>query len=272
MILEAAMALQAGLSYYQADQANKQAKARNKLNKAKADSDNKTRTTQNIAAMQTDQLSRWVQSVNNKMALKSGGAALDANTINTLRRQTDRASGAFANSVQQAEAFGSQVAAAANSGTTGSVVGIVAGSMALRDSIVKENYRRVGITEASDAQQRAGMIYSQMVNGLDHSIITPALNWNISQPDVYNTQSDAAIAAGAILPAVATAVMNQGPTTPGTTPTVSPLEVGPTGEWGSPTSPVISTSRKFTWDTSIAPGANDPMSLWVTGGTMNGLR
>jgi hypothetical protein len=269
MILEAAMALQAGLSYYQADQANKQAKDRNKLNKAKADSDNKTRATQNIAAIQADQLSRWVQSVNNKMALKSGGASLDANTINTLRRQTDRAGGAFANSVQQAEAFGAQVATSAHSGTTGSVVGIVAGSMALRDSIVKENYRRIGITETSDAQQRAGVIYSQMVNGLDHSIITPSLNWNISQPDVYNTQSDAAIAASTLLPAVATAVMNPSITPPNSTPTSAPLSVGPNGEWGVP---VISTSRKFTWDTSIAPGANDPMSLWVTGGTMNGLR
>lgn len=258
MLMEMTMALQAGLAYHQANEANDQAKKANALSVARADSTNRIVSAQNVVAMKVDALSRWSQAVNNRLALKSGASALEANTANTLRRQDDRAGAAFSNSVQMAEQFGSQQAAAAASGVSGNVVGMIAGSMALRSSIVQENYRRAGITEVSDSQHKAGMIASQMINGLDHSILTPSINWNIAQPDVMQTQSNSSMLASAVLPAAGQLVKANGlPSMDTLKSLVSDL----------PTN-TLSPGKQFTWDTSIVPGAKDPWSLWVSAGDL----
>jgi hypothetical protein len=57
---------------------------------------------------------------------------------------------------------------------------MVAGTVALRSSIVNEQLRKQGVSEDDAAGQRAGMIMSQMVNGLDNSIIYPNRDNNVN--------------------------------------------------------------------------------------------
>jgi hypothetical protein len=102
------------------------------------------------------------------------------------------------------------------------------------------------------------MIASQMINGLDHSILTPSINWNIAQPDVMQTQSQASMLASAVLPAAGQLAKYDG--LPGLD-TIKKMLPGQD-------TPALSPGKQFTWDTSVVPGAKDPWSLWVSAGDL----
>jgi hypothetical protein len=174
----------AGLSLYQAHQANEEAKLRNKLRKKQAEINNQTRQIGNAESIETNKLQRWVQNRNNQLAAQSVGSALEANTVNAARSSAKRTRAQFTSAVGRAEQMGQQAAQTAFSGVTGSVTQVVAGTMALRDSIAQEAFRRAGVTEITDTARRAGAIMSQLANAQDLSILNPRMDYNTDIPEL----------------------------------------------------------------------------------------
>ena len=174
------LAIQAAASYLQNNDAKNEAKKENALRQNEAKLTNETRVMANVREHAIGSLNRWVQSVNNNLALKAGGKALEANTVNARKAKDYRTERRVSSSLSEAEALGAASAARGASGLNGGVVDMVAGTVALRSSIVSEQLRKQGISEDDAAGQRAGMIMSQMVNGLDNSIIYPNRDNNVN--------------------------------------------------------------------------------------------
>lgn len=174
------LAVQAAAGQEQQADAKRAVGVENALRQLETKLTNETRTMANVREHAIGSLNRWVQSVNNNLALRAGGKALEANTVNARRAKDYRAERRFSSSLSEAEALGAASAARGASGLNGNVVDMVAGTMALRSSIVNEQLRKQGISEDDASAQRAGMIMSQMVNGLDNSIIYPNRDNNVN--------------------------------------------------------------------------------------------
>jgi len=174
------LAIQAAATAVQQNEAESAADDENYMRKTEAGLTNATRTMANVREHAIGSLSRWTQSVNNNLALRAGGKALEANTVNSRRAKDYRTERRFSSSLSEAEAKGAASAAVGASGINGGVVDMVAGTIALRSSIVNEQLRKQGISEDDASAQRAGMIMSQMVNGLDNSIIYPNRDNNVN--------------------------------------------------------------------------------------------
>ena len=240
------LAVQAAVSAYQANEANDKVKVQNSIRKAEADVANAVRDKRNGVAIAVDKLNRWVQSTNNNLRLKAGASALEANTTNAVRRSDERTVRQFTSLTQRAEAMGQQAAAVGLSGVSGQVTDMIAGTISLRDSIVTEGLRRQGVSEDFDTARRAGAIMSQMINGLDNSILTPSMDYNINTPDLQHEKSGT----GMFLPILLNAGMQYAQSGGGEK----------TAE-GTPNRP----PAQFQFETSVAPGADDPFSFMVTG-------
>lgn len=153
--------------------------ANNRLSKQNAESKNLLRQASNAAESAKGNLNRWVQSVNNQRRMDSAGEALESNTVNA-RRQGDQAlNSSFSQSLQAAEQAGQMSASAAFAGVTGDVVDMVNTSAALRDSIVRQEFAERVDLASHDVARRAGNIMSQMVGGLDSSILLESMDYNI---------------------------------------------------------------------------------------------
>lgn len=155
-----------------------QADANNRISAVNAESSNKVRVAGNAATAAKNTLDRWIQSVNNNKALDEGGRALEANTVNARRQGDAGMQQDFASSIRSAEQEGHAAAAAAASGIDGSVVDMVNGSTALRDSIVRQSISDARDMQAYDTARRAGIVMSQTINGMDNSIILDNLDYN----------------------------------------------------------------------------------------------
>lgn len=153
-------------------------RANNRISALNAKSRNDTRMAQNAAAAAEGNLARFVQSVNNNRALEAGGNAQEALLVNFLRGRDNQGLGSFSENIRVAEAAGHSAAAAAAAGVDGNVVDMVNGSTALRDSIVRQSVEDKQSKEAYDVSRRAGTIMSQMIGGLDASIIMDRLDYN----------------------------------------------------------------------------------------------
>ena len=166
-----------------------QVKAGNDVSKANADAGNLVRGAKNELASAQGNLQRWVQSLQNNRKLDAGGQAMEANMVN-YRRQDDLLSqGAFEQSIAEAEASGAAAAMQALSGVTGDVVDMVNGATALRHARVNERnlVRREGM--AFDAAHRQGTMMSQMVQGLDSSIIVDSIDYGVDVSQYTPTKS-----------------------------------------------------------------------------------
>jgi hypothetical protein len=162
----------------QGSAAREQAKLNNRLSKVNADAANKVRGASNVAKAAEGSLARWVQSVNNNRQLDSGGDQAEANIVN-YRRQADAGlTQDFATSIRDAEQQGAAAAAQAVSGIAGNVTDTVNTSMALRDSIARQQTEDFRAFANYDTARRAGSIMSQMIGGLDNSLIFDALDYN----------------------------------------------------------------------------------------------
>lgn len=162
-------------NYYKTAQIN----IGNRLSDVNAAAGNKVRQAQNAAEASRNNLARWTQSVNNNRALKSGGEALNANITNYYREADSALMGGFSDQIREAENEGASNASAAFAGVDGSVVDMVNGSVALRDSMVREAATRRNEMFANDTAVRAGTIMSQMVGGLDNSLVLDSLDYNV---------------------------------------------------------------------------------------------
>lgn len=154
-------------------------RANNRLSEINARTSNATRQASNAAAAAEGNLARYVQSVNNNRALEAGGSAQEALLVNYLRGRDRQTAGNFSDDIRSAEQAGHSAAAAALAGVDGNVVDMVNGSTALRDSIVRQSVEERQSAQAYDVSRRAGNIASQMVAGLDNSIILDRLDYNV---------------------------------------------------------------------------------------------
>lgn len=156
-----------------------EARANNRLSAVNAEVGNRLRVEKNAAAAAESSLARWSQSVSNNRRLDRGGDALEANAVNYRRGSDAAIKQGFSASIRDAEQQGVMAAQAAVSGVDGNVVDAVNTSVALRNSIVNQGIADMNAYRDYDASRRAGNIMSQMVGGLDNSIIMDNFDYNI---------------------------------------------------------------------------------------------
>lgn len=170
-----------------------QAKNNNLIADVNAAAGNKVRAAENSAAAAKGNLQRWVQSVNNNRTLDNGGRAMETTLVNARRTQDAQLRGKFSQTIRFAEQEGAAAAAQAAAGISGSVVDMVDTSTALRNAITSEMMDRDIAAGAGDVGRRIGSIFSQMVGGLDSSIMLDTLDYGKDVPQhavVFSTWSN----------------------------------------------------------------------------------
>lgn len=158
---------------------NASAKGNNLISDTNAQEGNRVKLAENAASAAQGNLARFTQSVNNNRALDAGGRALEALTVNSLRGGDAALRGSFSDDIRSAEAMGHMAASAAVAGAGGNVVDSVNQSTALRDSIVRQSVTDNAGSATYDVSRRAGNIMSQVVGGLDDSIILDHMDYNV---------------------------------------------------------------------------------------------
>lgn len=151
--------------------------ANNSIARQNAESSNKVRVATNAAVAAKNSVARFVQSLNNNRTLDAGGDAIEQNMVNFRRNADNMDKQGFSMQIRSAEQQGAAAAAQAFSGVDGSVVDMVNGSTALRDSMVRQHTEDVRGMMEYDVARRAGNIMTQMVGGLDNSLILDNLDY-----------------------------------------------------------------------------------------------
>lgn len=167
--------------------ARHQAKIANILGAAKARASNTVREASNINAAAQSSLQRWVQSANNKAALKRGGESLEALTVNFTRQADAWSKAGFSQKIRSAEAIGGARAAQAAAGVAGSTADMINLTTALRDSIVDEDTRQMRDMANYDFARKYKGVFSQMVSSLDNSLVFTNLDYG---KDTYFAQRE----------------------------------------------------------------------------------
>lgn len=157
--------------------ARHQIKIANILGEAKARAGNMVREASNINTAAQSSLQRWVQSTNNKAALKRGGESLEALTVNFARNTDAWAKAGFSQKIRAAEAIGGARASQAAAGAGGSTADMINITTALRDSIVDEDSRHMKDAASYDFSRRYKGVFSQMVSSLDNSLVFTNLDY-----------------------------------------------------------------------------------------------
>jgi hypothetical protein len=150
-----------------------------RLSAVNAQAGNTVRGAKNAAIAAQNTLARYVQSVNNNRALTAGGEALEANAVNARRQGDVALQQSFATNIQQAEQEGAARAAQSAAGADGAVVDQINGAMRLRDEMINQGFADRMDTVNSDTARRAGNIMTQMVGGLDSSMILDTFDWGV---------------------------------------------------------------------------------------------
>lgn len=143
----------------------------NRLSQVTADATNQVKRGRNIEEMARNGLSRYVQSINNNRTLDDGGDAFTANLINGLHNQDNEVNKKLLGDVRTLEEFGAAMASQGASGAGGQVTDMINSTTALRASISKELALQSGESMDYAIIQRGKSIMSQMVGGLDGSLI-----------------------------------------------------------------------------------------------------
>lgn len=185
--------------------AKAQAEIDTKMSKVNTELSGKTTRAKNVETMARNNLSRYLQSVNNNRVLDDGGDAFTANLVNGLKGADQRANQRVLEDIGALEQFGAASAAQAQSGTGGQVVDMINSTTALRSSISRELERQSGESANFEVGQRSRSIMSQMVGGLDGSLIIDSLDTNQAYEQSYSSSNRSAISSSLIemLPALA---------------------------------------------------------------------
>lgn len=200
--MSAQAAVQGIASFGAASVQKAEAKIASQLSKAQAENANLVRTEANKLAAATGALARWTQSVNNNRRLDQGAKEREAALVNYRRQMDAGVHQRLSESIREAEAMGSAAARQAASGVTGSVGDMVSASIALRDSISRQIVKdRQGMADF-DQRRRLANIQSQMVGGLDNSLIFDAIDYNTNVGQTYTAPSPYMAALGAAAPAL----------------------------------------------------------------------
>lgn len=150
-----------------------------KLERFKAESQNKARVAANEASAAQGALARWAQSVNNNQHLRATAEAMEANAVNTARTLDAMAKGNFSESIRASEEAGMMAASQAFAGIGGSVTDQVAAATTIRQGLMEQDRDRLVDTVAYDSARRQGAIASQMAGGLDNSVLIDDLDYRI---------------------------------------------------------------------------------------------
>lgn len=151
----------------------------NAISDLNAKTGNNLRGAKNAESAAEGSLARFVQSVNNNAELKAGGSAQEALVVNAVHGDNARLTRSFAQSIQDAEQAGHAAASQASAGVAGNVTDMVNASTALRDSIVQQSVADDQSQADYATSRRAGNIMSQMVSGLDSSVIMDTMDYNV---------------------------------------------------------------------------------------------
>lgn len=197
MIVKAAVAGLEG--YINAQIANSNIAAGNRVGRANMEAANRVRMSNNKFSAARASFQRWSQVENNKRVLDGAGEAIAANVQNFVRQDKVRTAESFEQSIRDAEQQGAQAAAASASGLTGSLVDGVSAATALRRSRVNESVRQMGEYARYDAGKRAGTILEAGIRGLDSRLIFDGIDYNNNvhtDRTLQNRWTEAAHAAG----------------------------------------------------------------------------
>lgn len=118
-----------GLSLLQGAAARSAQRAQNRVMDAQAAAENTIREGRNQEAAAFDALDKWVTSENNRRAARAGGEAFAAAQQTLKRTQDDFARGDLERQIAAAEQAGAFAANAAQSGTAGSSMSVIAYSI-----------------------------------------------------------------------------------------------------------------------------------------------
>lgn len=166
---------------------------------------NSARLSENLAKAAQGNLARWSQSLANKRYLENAGEALAASQINYRRAKDASVRGGFSNQLQRAEQAGMMAAMAGASGTRGSVVDSITQATALRASMAEESAKQAGEQRDFDARVRMKTIASQMIGGVNSSVILDNLDY---ATDVYQIKKEVSRTHSAVMGAMKGANMD----------------------------------------------------------------
>lgn len=192
------------------------ARINTRLSAAQAEASNIVRAGANEYKAAEGHLARWVQSVNNQRRLDMGADNLEAAVVNYRRQSDARVRERFSDSIRAAEAEGAAIARQGFSGVTGAVSDMVNASMALRQSITEQAARDFEGMAAYDLQKRKAGLMSEMIGGLDQSLIFDALDYNEDVGQTFTGPNPYLSGLTAAAPALIDIGRNLGPkSTPG---------------------------------------------------------
>lgn len=171
------MLIGAGVMGWLGNQSGKaQAKIDTHLSAVNAAATNQVKRAQNLETMAKNSLARYVQTANNNLTLDDGGDAFTANLVTGLRMMDSEVNQKILNDVNTLEEFGAASASQAAVGAGGQVVDMINSTTALRASISRELQTQSGEYAAFEVGQRSRSIMSQMIGGLDSSLVLDSLD------------------------------------------------------------------------------------------------
>ena len=173
MALQAVQGLSAGYSAQQA--ANRQTV----INKANAEAANLVRGARNELTVVKGRQARANQAENNNRTLYQGGRAVEAAATNYRRVRDSAITDDFESQIRLAEQAGAAVASQAMAGAGGSVVDMVNGTTALRNSRIQQAQGERMKAGDYDAAQNAKDIQRATIQSLDRSSIIDELDYNV---------------------------------------------------------------------------------------------
>ena len=170
----------------------------NEIAEANAKARNDTRRGSAAVEGAQTRLQNWVQAQNNKRHLIEAGEALESAQVNISRATDSKVRGDFAASIAAAEQAGASAAAVANSGVGGAVTDMINTSTALRDGIMAQQSQEQFDKGMYDTTRKIGSIASQMIGGLDESLLMNKFDFgrDVAQRTHYQDRT-AAILIGA---------------------------------------------------------------------------
>jgi hypothetical protein len=160
---------------------------------------------ENKAAAAQGNLARWSQSLSNKRHLENAGKALEASQINYRRATDAQARSGFSRLLKQDEQMGMMAAHAGASGTRGSVVDSITQATLLRNSMAEEQSKQAKSQQSFDQRVAMKNIASQMIGGINSSVILDNLNYGMA---TYERRADASRLHQAVMGAMKGASMD----------------------------------------------------------------
>lgn len=159
--------------------ADAQVNAANTVNTANAYASNLVRSANNRLGAARQSLARYNIAENNNRLLQSTGAEADVALVNYRRARDSATQDDFESQIRFSEQAGAQAAASALSGLSGGVADIVASTTALRKARIQQRTDEAMKQSDLDAAQRQAAITRAGWDSLDHSEISPDLDYSV---------------------------------------------------------------------------------------------